>query len=59
MDIEWARDGRTGELYPLSAARDLTAAATHDGARDFHLKSHGKVLVKGRSVGEKIGGRPA
>ena len=56
MDIEWAKDGRTGELF-LVQARPETVQAR----RDMHvlermqLESRGEVLATGRSVGEKIG----
>jgi pyruvate,water dikinase len=60
MDIEWAKDGRTGELFLVQARPE-----TVHGQRDplvlerFHLESRGEVLAKGRSVGEKIGQGPA
>jgi pyruvate,water dikinase len=56
MDIEWAKDGRSGELY-LVQARPETVHTRRDAMvlERFHLDSHGDLLVKGRSVGEKIG----
>ena len=56
MDIEWAKDGRTGELY-LVQARPETVHTRRDAMvlERFHLESRGELLVKGRSVGEKIG----
>jgi pyruvate,water dikinase len=56
MDIEWAKDGRSGELF-LVQARPETVHA-HDDAtvlERFHLELRGAVLARGRSVGEKIG----
>jgi len=60
MDIEWAKDGRSGELF-LVQARPETVHAQRDlmVLERFHLESRGEVLVKGRSVGEKIGMGPA
>jgi pyruvate, water dikinase len=60
MDIEWAKDGRTGELY-LVQARPETVHTQRDAMvlERFHLESRGELLVKGRSVGEKIGHGPA
>lgn len=60
MDIEWAKDGRTGELF-LVQARPETVHTRRDPMvlERFHLDSQGELLAKGRSVGEKIGQGPA
>jgi pyruvate,water dikinase len=60
MDIEWAKDGRSGELF-LVQARPETVHAQRDPLvlERFHLETRGDVLAKGRSVGEKIGQGPA
>ena len=56
MDIEWAKDGRSGDLY-LVQARPETVHTQRSAIvlERFHLDGPGEVLVKGRSVGEKIG----
>jgi len=56
MDIEWAKDGRTGDLY-LVQARPETVHTQQNAMvlERFHLDARGTLLVKGRSVGEKIG----
>ena len=56
MDIEWAKDGRSGELF-LVQARPETVHAQRDPLvlERFRLDARGEVLAKGRSVGEKIG----
>ena len=56
MDIEWAKDGRSGELF-LVQARPETVHARKDPLvlERYQLESRGEVLAKGRSVGEKIG----
>ena len=56
MDIEWAKDGRSGDLY-LVQARPETVHTQRNALvlERFHLESRGALLVKGRSVGEKIG----
>jgi pyruvate, water dikinase len=56
MDLEWAKDGLSGELF-LVQARPETV---HGGQTTLVLERHvldeaGEVLVRGRSVGEKIG----
>jgi pyruvate,water dikinase len=60
MDIEWAKDGRSGELY-LVQARPETVHTSRDAMvlERFRLDSRGELLVKGRSVGERIGQGPA
>jgi pyruvate,water dikinase len=59
MDIEWAKDGRSGELF-LVQARPETVHARRDPLvlERFLLDATGEVLAKGRSVGEKIGQGP-
>jgi pyruvate,water dikinase len=58
MDIEWAKDGITGELF-IVQARPETVHSTKIRdvyAQNFHLSSqHGPPLVTGQAVGEKIG----
>jgi pyruvate,water dikinase len=60
MDIEWAKDGRSGELF-LVQARPETVHTQRDPLvlERFQLEARGDVLAKGRSVGEKIGQGPA
>ncbi len=55
MDIEWARDGETGELFILQA-RPETVQSSADSryAQVYQLKSRGPVLTRGKSVGQKI-----
>ncbi len=56
MDIEWAKDGETGELF-IVQARPETVQSAKDMTkiRKYILKEKGETLVTGRSVGEKIG----
>jgi pyruvate,water dikinase len=56
MDIEWAKDGQSGELY-LVQARPETVHTRRDAMvlERFHLESRGDLLARGRSVGERIG----
>jgi pyruvate,water dikinase len=55
MDIEWAKDGRLGQLY-IVQARPETAHAQVTSAMIalYHLRERGPVLVRGKSVGAKI-----
>lgn len=55
MDMEWALDGRTGELFILQARPETVQALRSPGSLDvYHLDEPGRVLVRGRSVGQKI-----
>ena len=59
MDIEWAKDGLTGELFIVQARPEtVESRKPHDVLETYHLQEKGKLLIKGRSVGEKIGGGP-
>ncbi len=55
MDIEWAKDGRTGELFIVQARPEtVQSRRLTDAMEVFHLRERSAVLVSGRSVGEKI-----
>lgn len=56
MDMEWAKDGVTGELFIVQARPEtVQSQKARDEVEIYHLKQRGRVLVSGRSVGEKIG----
>jgi pyruvate, water dikinase len=58
MDIEWAKDGVTGELYILQARPETVHSAKPRTATAavYRLKGEaGAPLVVGQAVGEKIG----
>ncbi|MCS6985421.1 MAG: phosphoenolpyruvate synthase [Leptospiraceae bacterium] len=59
MDMEWAKDGISGKLY-IVQARPETVQSRKDYSRIeiYTLRQRGKVLVTGRSVGEKIATGP-
>ena len=52
MDIEWARDGRSGELFIVQARPETVHAQRTAALELFTLKSHGEVLVFGKPVRE-------
>ncbi|MEX2382489.1 MAG: phosphoenolpyruvate synthase [Opitutales bacterium] len=55
MDIEWAKDGVTGELFIVQARPETVQSGRNvDVIETYRLKERGKVLATGRSVGEKI-----
>ena len=55
MDIEWARDGRSGDLYIVQARPETVHSLKAPALELFKLTSRGQVLVHGKSVGGKIG----
>lgn len=56
MDIEWAKDGNTGELF-IVQARPETVSSVKDKniIKEYKLKHTSKIRVKGIAVGSKIG----
>lgn len=59
MDMEWAKDGRTGELFIVQARPETVQSnKTVDNLETYRLKERGRVMVTGRSVGERIGQGP-
>ena len=59
MDMEWAKDGQTGELFIVQARPETVQSRKQmDVIESYRLKQHGPVLVSGQSVGEKIGAGP-
>lgn len=56
MDIEWAKDGLTGELF-IVQARPETVQSQKSGSilRAYKLQGTSNVLIAGRAVGEMIG----
>jgi pyruvate,water dikinase len=59
MDMEWAKDGRTGELFIVQARPETVHSQKRFEALEvYQLKEKGLVLAQGRSVGEKIAQGP-
>jgi pyruvate,water dikinase len=55
MDIEWAKDGRSGQLFIVQARPETVHSQTKPKLELFRAKSEGKLLVRGKSVGNRIG----
>lgn len=56
MDIEWGKDGRTGELFILQARPETVhSASSKPEVSTFSLEERSEVLCSGRAVGTKIG----
>jgi pyruvate,water dikinase len=55
MDMEWAKDGKDGELYMVQARPETVISQRQiNMLEEFVLQGTGKVLATGHSVGEKI-----
>ncbi|MHB8455303.1 MAG: phosphoenolpyruvate synthase [Acidiferrobacterales bacterium] len=62
MDIEWARDGNDGVLYILQARPEtVESRVSNQMLRRYFLKNRGerKIIITGRSIGQRIGAGPA
>ena len=60
MDIEWAKDGKSGGLFIVQARPETVRSADQANLHEsFHLNQRGKVLVSGKSVGQRIATGPA
>ena len=59
MDIEWARDGHSGQLFILQA-RPETVQAMKDRSyyEVYRLAERGPLLVTGRAIGTGVGAGP-
>jgi pyruvate, water dikinase len=56
MDIEWAKDGITGELYIVQARPETVQSQKSSSViKNFKLNGTSDVIVTGRAVGEMIG----
>ena len=56
MDIEWALDGKEKQLYIVQARPEtIHSVRNYNIIEEYKLDKPGKILVKGHSVGNKIG----
>ncbi len=55
MDIEWGKDGLDGKIYILQARPETVQSQTTGKVLEkFRLKQHGKPVVQGRAIGQKV-----
>jgi pyruvate,water dikinase len=55
MDVEWAKDGKDGELFIIQARPETVASRRRpETLESYVLRSPGVVLATGRAVGERI-----
>ncbi len=56
QDIEWAKDGRTQELFIVQARPEtIHARKVANVIEEYVLEKRSKVLIEGLAIGEKIG----
>jgi pyruvate, water dikinase len=56
MDIEWAKDGNTGELFIVQARPEtVQSQKSANILRTYKLQGTGEILTNGRAIGESIG----
>ena len=58
MDIEWGKDGTTGELSILQARPETVQSRAGRTLQRYTLQQRSTVLVEGRSIGQRIGAGP-
>ena len=59
MDIEWGKDGETGEIYVLQARPETVQSRAGRSIQRFTLKQRSRALARGRAIGQRIGAGPA
>jgi pyruvate,water dikinase len=59
MDIEWGKDGDTGKIYILQARPETVQSRAGRTIQRFTLKARSKLVITGRSIGQRIGAGPA
>jgi pyruvate, water dikinase len=60
MDMEWAKDGETGELFMVQARPETVQAGRSATAFTlYRLNEKGKAIVTGAAVGDAIAAAPA
>jgi len=56
MDIEWGKDGVTGEFFILQARPEtVQSRAGASGQQRFRMNESGSRLTEGRAIGQRIG----
>ena len=58
MDVEWAKDGETGELFIVQARPETVKARGVGELERYVMQGTGDVRITGRAIGQKIGAGP-
>ncbi len=59
MDIEWGKDGETGEIYVLQARPETVQSRAGRSILRYTLKQKSRAIASGRAIGQRIGAGPA
>lgn len=55
MDVEWAKDGKTGELFIVQARPETVQSQRRgDALKAYSMKKRGRVICEGLAIGEAI-----
>jgi pyruvate,water dikinase len=55
MDVEWAKDGETGELFIVQARPETVQSRRQTGEyKSYRIKSKGRKLLSGLSIGDAV-----
>jgi len=55
MDMEWAKDGQTGELFIVQARPETVQSRRKTGAlKSYQIKSKGQLIASGLSIGNSV-----
>ena len=55
MDIEWGKDGISGQIYILQARPETVQSRNKNITTRYSLIDNAEVILTGRSIGQKIG----
>ena len=55
MDIEWAMDGESKDLYIVQARPETVKSRSGNIVERYRLKETGELICEGRSIGQRIG----
>jgi pyruvate,water dikinase len=55
MDIEWGRDGHSGQIYILQARPETVKSRSGRDLQRYSLQDRSPVIVTGRAIGSRIG----
>ncbi len=55
MDIEWGKDGITGEIYILQARPETVQSRVAGTVERFTLRNRSNIIISGRAIGARIG----
>ncbi len=54
MDIEWAKDGESGELFIVQARPETVQSMKGNTLKSYSLKEKGEILITGLAIGEAV-----